>query len=445
MFKKTKTRSFILFGVIAGFLFASWAFQIQHRISLLRSPLVWPLKILFSHGNARPGSISGFVIFISTWFVYWACIGALTAFLLRLLFQFLKKRKDKSEAMAEDSDIQSQENKQWSGMQLFYLLGFMALAIFFTLVQQKLHGWKPIGFILLWLSILATISFPTLKIAWRFPPSKPYSAWCFIHAGLRTLPAALLFSPTFVNFYMFGFPAPATLTVLGSLFADRKQIQGLLWGNLVVAIACFLGFWLIISTICFIWQSEKLSKSKLVIRGFRYLGFIAGAFALIALVAHWIYHAPLLQSETSTFSMAQAKEENRYIEWCQEFPNYIIPRMCDYYKLHPECFKPTGNGEEIEIDGFGAFIKSDDYFKNHLASVRWGKIRDPWGEPLGFVQDLNMDGYIDVASEHRLVMKLGPRDKPEGLNGEHHFGIYKQSPFKGPFGQPWERIFVETY
>jgi hypothetical protein len=69
-------------------------------------------------------------------------------------------------------------------------------------------------------------------------------------------------------------------------------------------------------------------------------------------VAHLIYHAPLLHSETSTFSMAERDADERYTEWCNEVTHYITPRLCAYYQLHPERFKSTGQGEEIAIDGF---------------------------------------------------------------------------------------------
>lgn len=134
--------------------------------------------------------------------------------------------------------------------------------------------------------------------------------------------------------------------------------------------------------------------------------------------------------------------EKNYMEWCYGLPGYIIPRMCAYYQLHPERFKPTGQEEEIEIAEFAAFIKNDSYFQSKTSCyVSNGTIFDPWGQPLHFVQDLNMDGYIDAEGERRVVMNLGNT----GLNQEHHFGICKQSPFKGGYGQPFERIFAATY
>lgn len=95
----------------------------------------------------------------------------------------------------------------------------------------------------------------------------------------------------------------------------------------------------------------------------------------------------------------------QYNEWCNELPRFIIPRMCAYYQLHPERFKPTGNGEEIEIKGFAEFVKNEGYFKlkgGYHSTIRFGIIHDPWGDPLHFVQDLNMDGYIEFGGDVAL-------------------------------------------
>lgn len=147
-------------------------------------------------------------------------------------------------------------------------------------------------------------------------------------------------------------------------------------------------------------------------------------------------------SGTTSYSLAEKRASDRYEEWCSSFPNYIIPRMCAYYQLHPERFKPTGQGEEITIDGFAAFVKNDDYFKSGTRCyVLNGTVFDPWRDPVHFVQDLNMDGFIEAKGERRNVLKVGT----SGLNQEHHFGICKHSPFKGPYGHPWERIFSEIF
>jgi hypothetical protein len=148
----------------------------------------------------------------------------------------------------------------------------------------------------------------------------------------------------------------------------------------------------------------------------------------------------------STPSFRYRHEGDRYAEWCWSLPNYIIPRMCAYYALYPERFKPTGHGEEIEISGFAAFVKNDSYFKSGTRCyIINGTIMDPWGQPLHFVQDLNMDGYIEALGERRAVSNLAARGQETGRNQEHHFGICKQSPFKVPYGEPYERIIAVTY
>src|SRR5260221_6341140 len=118
--------------------------------------------------------------------------------------------------------------------------------------------------------------------------------------------------------------------------------------------------------------------------------------------------------------------DEQYSEWCNDFPRYIIPRICAYYRLHPERFKPTGHGEEIEIEGFAGFVKEDAYFKSgRRASVWSGVVKDPWGEPVHFVQDLNMDGVIEAGEERKEVWKEGVHGEVEFTNQEHHFGILK--------------------
>ncbi len=136
------------------------------------------------------------------------------------------------------------------------------------------------------------------------------------------------------------------------------------------------------------------------------------------------------------------REDERYAEWCYNFPDYIIPRICAYYQLHPERFKPTGKGEEVEVEGFFEFVKNDGYFKSpNRASVWTGKIKDPWGDPVHFVQDLNMDGYIEAGGERGVV--FDPTGQRAGLfTNQLNFGVFKQRSYKGPDGNPRQRIFA---
>jgi hypothetical protein len=179
-----------------------------------------------------------------------------------------------------------------------------------------------------------------------------------------------------------------------------------------------------------------------------WFAWLALGAGLVWGVAHWIYHAPLLHTETSALSMAERDAEDRYSEWCTPFPHYITPRLCAYYQLHPERFKPTGRGEEIKIEGFVDFIKADDYFKSgHLCHIRGGRIRDPWGGPVQFVQDLNRDGYIEARGQRRVVFDMAVYDdvgQQVDYDNEHRLGVCKDN-VKGMESHPWDSIFVLSY
>jgi hypothetical protein len=143
---------------------------------------------------------------------------------------------------------------------------------------------------------------------------------------------------------------------------------------------------------------------------------------------------------------AQLAEE-RYQAWVSPFfYNYIMPRICAYYHLHPERFKPTGQGEEIEIEGFADFVADDDYFKkSHDFHVRSGQIFDPWDEPIHFAEDINMDGFIDAGGQRREIQDVGIFGKIEFSNKEHRFAVFKPDLKDGDRRYPWMNILVETY
>ncbi len=145
-------------------------------------------------------------------------------------------------------------------------------------------------------------------------------------------------------------------------------------------------------------------------------------------------------------SFSERREEDRYIEWLYRLPTYIIPRINAYYELHPERFKRIGQSEEIEISGFAAFVKGDDYFKHPNRSyILSGTILDPWGQPLRFVQDFNMDGYIEAGGERIRVREEARMEEVAFTNKEHYFGIMKHSPFRGLSGNSGERIMCVVF
>jgi hypothetical protein len=125
--------------------------------------------------------------------------------------------------------------------------------------------------------------------------------------------------------------------------------------------------------------------------------------------------------------ISRSNDNEKLDDWCTYFPYYIIPRICEYHQLHPERFKATGKGEEIQIEGLMAFVKDDAYFKSESirCSIWAGAIRDAWGQEVHFVQDLNADGFIDAAGERRKVEEVGVYKDVKLTNREHHFGILK--------------------
>lgn len=165
-------------------------------------------------------------------------------------------------------------------------------------------------------------------------------------------------------------------------------------------------------------------------------------------IAHWIYHAPIFHSETSTFSMANRDAEEKYNEWCNVVTHYFTPRLCAYYQIHPERFKQTGKDEEIEIEGFVEFVEKDGFFQNpNRCRIRGGTLRDPWGDTIHFVQDLNMDGWVEARGQRRNVFDQAVYEDVgetvEFLN-EHRFGICKDN-VRGIEDRPWDSIFVLSY
>jgi hypothetical protein len=140
--------------------------------------------------------------------------------------------------------------------------------------------------------------------------------------------------------------------------------------------------------------------------------------------------------------------EEKYVEWCNALTHYITPRLCAYYQLYPERFKPTGQGEEIEIEGFVEYVKADEFWQGpYRCRIYGGTLRDPWGDPIHFVQDLNMDGFIDARGQRRNVFDQAVYEdvgqKEEFLN-EHRLGICKDN-VKSIEDRAWDSIFVLSY
>jgi hypothetical protein len=266
--KKQKKWPVILCFAICGSIFASWTFEWGPQrpafIQLLATPLGWFWK-LFPVPNLDRPHIIFFIFSALVWFIYWTALGALIGFVLRKMFRFLRRQRKGADLVAESgaAAVEQPSGEKWDVLRFIYPIGFWGLLIYFTLEKQKL---LPISLVLFWLFLIGVVAFFIFTFIRRFPPTKPYSAWCAVHAALETLPAALLFSPTVMNFYMFLYFAPATLAVLSFLFSNNFKSGGsLLWLSILITLCPVICFWFVLWSIRFIqhsWQLKRQTDSK---------------------------------------------------------------------------------------------------------------------------------------------------------------------------------------
>jgi hypothetical protein len=85
----------ILAGAMAGFVVGAWSFLQSPRPAIcvfLQAPLVWLGSCIDSLRIFPRESLAGLIVVVPLWFIYWACLGAVTGLLLRWLFRLFWKR-----------------------------------------------------------------------------------------------------------------------------------------------------------------------------------------------------------------------------------------------------------------------------------------------------------------------------------------------------------------
>jgi hypothetical protein len=84
----------VIAGSVVGTVFADWALFQNPRPAIcvfLQTPLIWLFSYIDRLRIFPSESLGGLIIVIPLWFVYWACLGALIGFLLRLSFCLFRK------------------------------------------------------------------------------------------------------------------------------------------------------------------------------------------------------------------------------------------------------------------------------------------------------------------------------------------------------------------
>lgn len=152
-----------------------------------------------------------------------------------------------------------------------------------------------------------------------------------------------------------------------------------------------------------------------------------------------------LFSETSSSTRAQALDEDRRTLWFQ-LRYQIVDPLCEYFAKHPEHFKPVGSDDEIEIAGFAEFLANDKRYEGALFGyqVQNGRIYDPWGEPLHFIQKRGTGRTIKARGLEHIVMNTTRVGITSDINAKELLGVCKHSA-KGYEDAPHNCIYVDVY
>ena len=153
----------------------------------------------------------------------------------------------------------------------------------------------------------------------------------------------------------------------------------------------------------------------------------------------------LLYTETSSSTLDDFVREDRNGRWFG-LRYRITKRLCQYYAQHPERFRHVGKDEEIEIDGFADFVAAEEIFAPKVGGfqIHKGKIYDPWGEPVHFVQNRNGDEEISARGFRHIIMRQSVNSPEECLNEREQLGLCKHSS-KGFEDAPHNCIYVDVF
>jgi TRAP-type C4-dicarboxylate transport system permease small subunit len=91
-----KKWTLIWVGFVAGLAFAGWSLFQEPRPAFcvfLQAPLTWFFNYADNLHIFHRESLAGLAFVIPMWFIYWACLGAVTGFLVRLLFHLFRRLK----------------------------------------------------------------------------------------------------------------------------------------------------------------------------------------------------------------------------------------------------------------------------------------------------------------------------------------------------------------
>jgi hypothetical protein len=84
---------------------------------------------------------------------------------------------------------------------------------------------------------------------------------------------------------------------------------------------------------------------------------------------------------------------NRKNHWFA-IADYVNPLLLQYYLDHPERFHRKPYSEQVDVDGFTEFLRSQPSFRQSGIRIRDGSILDPWGRPITLLVDFDHDNNL---------------------------------------------------
>jgi hypothetical protein len=159
------------------------------------------------------------------------------------------------------------------------------------------------------------------------------------------------------------------------------------------------GLCLVISLVA-IWRSKD-SRDRIF--------HILCGLCCLPMIGYFSYHPEYVWDK-------RAKYETRISGEFFSVSYVLLPHLMDYYRLHPERFQRTAQGDFVIVDGFADYIRSLPHplywqsldstvfiYPGDPVKTAGPDVLAPWGAPIRFALDTRHDGYMRFGDEKRSV------------------------------------------
>jgi hypothetical protein len=187
----------------------------------------------------------------------------------------------------------------------------------------------------------------------------------------------------------------------------------------VLAVSFFYGPLFFLAVLCLavsfiaIWRTKNTPD--------RSFHIICGLCCL-PMIGYHLYHPEYIWDK-------RAKYETRISGDFYSASYVLLPHLMDYYRLHPERFHATGQGDLVTVDGFADYIRSLPcplYWEPQDSTVAiypgdpvrtsGSEVLSPWGAAVRFALDTRHDGYMRFGDEKLSVGSYANPWEEPGFN-----------------------------